>query len=104
MPRRPSTKMLGHGARSSEQLPLPAQPSPAPPTKPKASIVRAPEAAAKVAIARRTKPSSVPGYVKIMLTLDIPRELAERLSTRAIREGKNLEAVVIEILDAHPRH
>ena len=29
-----------------------------------------------------------------------PRALAERLSARAIREGKNLEAVVIEVLDA----
>ena len=30
--------------------------------------------------------------------LDIRRELAERLSARAIREGKNLEAVMIEVL------
>jgi hypothetical protein len=36
--------------------------------------------------------------VKLAFTLDMPRELAERLSARAIREGKNLEAVVIETL------
>jgi len=36
--------------------------------------------------------------VKLSFTLDIPRELAERLSARAIREGKNLDAVVIAIL------
>jgi hypothetical protein len=39
------------------------------------------------------------GHVKLTFTLDLPRELAERLSARAVREGKNLEAVVIEILD-----
>ena len=98
MPRRPSAKMLGHAARSSEQLPLPAQPSPAKPTKLKASVVRTPEEAAKNYITRRTKPSVVPGHVKLALTLDIPRELAERLSLRAIRESRNLEAVVIEAL------
>jgi hypothetical protein len=36
--------------------------------------------------------------VKLTFTLDIPRELAERLSARAIREGRNLEAVVIDLL------
>jgi hypothetical protein len=30
--------------------------------------------------------------------LDIPREVAERLSTKAIRQGKNLEAVVVDLL------
>jgi len=49
-------------------------------------------------IARRTKPSVVPSRVKLTFTLDLPRELAELLSARAIREGKNLEAVVIEAL------
>jgi hypothetical protein len=32
--------------------------------------------------------------------LDLPRALAERLSARAIREGKNLEALVLEALKA----
>jgi hypothetical protein len=36
---------------------------------------------------------------KLTFTLDLPRELAERLSARAIREGKNLDAVVIETLE-----
>jgi len=90
--------MLGQGARSSDLLPLPAQPSPARPTKPKPSVVRTPEAAAKLAIARRAKPSPVPGHVKLTLTLEMERGLAERLSARSIREGKNLEAVVIEAL------
>jgi hypothetical protein len=78
-----------------EQLPLPA-----PPAAPKARrrIAPAPEQAAKAYIARRAKPSVVPGHVKLTFTLDISRELAERLSARAIREGRNLEAVLIEML------
>jgi hypothetical protein len=45
------------------------------------------------------KPSVVPGHVKLTFTLDIPRELAERLSAHPIREGVNLEAVVIKLLE-----
>jgi hypothetical protein len=37
----------------------------------------APEQAAKAYIARRAKPSVVPGRVKLTFTLDVPRELAE---------------------------
>jgi len=58
----------------------------------------APEQAARVYIARRAKPSVVPGHVKLTFTLDMPRELAERLSARAIREGVNLEAAIVETL------
>ncbi|HXJ79298.1 MAG TPA: hypothetical protein VMS64_11515 [Candidatus Methylomirabilis sp.] len=36
--------------------------------------------------------------MKITLTLEIERAVAERLSARSIREGENLEAVVIEAL------
>ncbi len=59
-----------------------------------------PEEAAQVAVACRTRPSAVPGNVKLTLTLDVPRALAERLSARAIREQKNLEGIVVEILGA----
>jgi hypothetical protein len=55
-----------------------------------------PEQAAKAYIARRAKPSVLPGHVKLAFTLEMPRELAERLSARAIRDGVNLEAVVVE--------
>ena len=75
-----------------EQLILPTPP------KPKARPRQTPEQIAKGSIARRAKPSVVPGDVKLVVTLDIPRELAERLSARAIREGVNLEAVVVEML------
>jgi len=37
--------------------------------------------------------------VKLVITLDIPLELSERLSARAIREGANLDAVVVEMLE-----
>ena len=79
-----------------EQLPLPT------PTAPKSRqrIKRAPEQAARVYIARRAKPSVVPGHVKLTMTLDMRRELAERRSARAIRGDVNLEAVVIELLGA----
>jgi hypothetical protein len=59
-----------------------------------------PELAAKAAIARRAKASALPEHVKLVLTLDLRRALAERLSAKAIREGKNLDGVVIEILEA----
>jgi len=57
-----------------------------------------PEQAAKVAIARRAKPSAVPDHVKLVLTLELRRALAEQLSAKAIREGKDLEAIVLEFL------
>src|SRR5262245_41414873 len=59
-----------------------------------------PEVAAKIAIQRRAKPSPVPGRAKLMLVLELRRALAEKLSARGIREGKNLEAVIIELLEA----
>lgn len=81
-----------------EQLRL-ALPAPAPPeAKPKTASTRSAEEAATIAVARRTKPSVTPGHVKLTLTLDMPRALVERVSARAIREGKNLEAVIMEIL------
>ena len=45
---------------------------------------------------------SAPDKVKLTLTVFLNREDAERLTTRAIREGKNLEAMVAEILEAVP--
>jgi len=41
------------------------------------------ETAARIAIARRAKPSGIPGYVRLLLTLELRRELAEKLSLRA---------------------
>jgi hypothetical protein len=58
---------------------------------------------AKVAVARRTKPSARPGYVRLALTLEVPRELTERLTARALREERNLEAVVVSLLERGSR-
>jgi hypothetical protein len=48
---------------------------------------------------RRAKRYALRDRVKLVLTLDLRRILAERLSAKAIREAKNLDAVVIEILE-----
>jgi hypothetical protein len=58
-----------------------------------------PEEAAKRAIAHRGKPGAPPGHVRLVLTLDLRRALAEHLSATAIRSGMNLEAVVIDMLE-----
>ena len=42
----------------------------------------------------------VRAHVKLTFTLAMLRKLPERLSARAIRESVNLEAVVIQLLDA----
>jgi hypothetical protein len=41
--------------------------------------------------------------VRLVITLALPRERAERLTARALREGKNLGALVAEILEAEDR-
>src|SRR5215831_17379574 len=92
--RRPTAKAPGR----TEQLVLPI-PAPPPKETPKrGGRPRAPEAAAKDYIRRRAKPSVVPGHVKLVFTLDMSRDLAERLSSQAIREGINMEAVILDIL------
>jgi len=70
---------------------------------PKARGVVDPEQTAKVAIARRAKPGAPPGYVRTFLSLELRQALAEQLSARAIREGQNLEGVVIDLLEAGSR-
>src|SRR5262245_39821138 len=68
-------------------------------TKRPPSGVLPPEAAARLAIARRAKPSAVPDHVRLVLTLELRRELAEKLSERAIRQERNIEAVIIALLE-----
>ena len=62
--------------------------------------VLAPEIAARVAVSRRAKPSPIPGYVRLLLTLELRRELAERLSLKAIKSERNIEAIVIALIKA----
>jgi hypothetical protein len=94
MKRRRSSQASREERAGPEQLPLD--------TSPKIRAGVSPEEAAKVAIARRTRPSVVPDHVRLTLTLDLRRALAERLSARAIRTGANLEAIVIELLESGP--
>ncbi len=68
--------------------------------KKRLSGVLEPAAAARLAIARRAKPSSIPDHVRLVLTLELRRELAEKLSERAIREERNIEAIVIALIEA----
>jgi len=50
-----------------------------------------PEEAAKVAIARRAKPGAPPDHVRLVLTLELRRALAEHLSVEAIRSDDHDE-------------
>jgi len=60
--------------------------------------VPTPEEVAKGAIAKRGKPSAVPGNVMLTMTFDLKRSLAERLSAHAIREGVSMEAVILDLV------
>jgi predicted HicB family RNase H-like nuclease len=56
---------------------------------------------ARKAVERR--PTTPSGRVSYKFTVALPRDLAERLTARAIREGKSLEGLVAEILEAEAR-
>jgi hypothetical protein len=70
------------------------------PTKPKRTPADV-DKAARLAIARRGQPAGGGDKVRLTLTILLARRKAERLSARAIREEKNLEAAA-EILEAAP--
>jgi hypothetical protein len=57
-----------------------------------------PEQIAKKVTDKRPSPPGQPEKAELTLRLVLPRAVLERLSARAIREGRNLEAVVAEIL------
>ncbi len=59
-----------------------------------------PEEAARAALAHEALPAPSGDKVKLTLRVSLSREQAERLTARAIREGKNLVALVAEILEA----
>ncbi len=59
-----------------------------------------PEQAARAAVAHEKAATPSGEKVKLTLTVFLRRRQAEKLTARAIREGKNLDAVVIEILEA----
>src|SRR5262245_478321 len=82
-------------ARSSDQpeLLLKAVPKGRP-------AVLAPEIAARIAVSRRAKPSPVPDHVRLVLTLEVPRDLAEKLSLKAIKSERNIQAMIIGLIEA----
>ena len=80
------------------ELELTRPPAPTKRTRTTAEI----EKAARLAIARRAQPAGSSDKVRLVLTIFLSRKKAERLSARAIREEKNFEATVAEILEAAP--
>ena len=74
-------------------LPLPISPK-------RRARVMAPEEAAKRAIARRAKPSPVPYCLRLVLNLELRQELAGKLSLRVIKSERNIEAIVIGLIEA----
>ena len=72
---RPMSRRRPNVARTLDQPELPL----AAPKRRRAASVE-PEEAAKVAIARRAKPGAPPGYVRLVLSLELRRALAEQLS------------------------
>ncbi len=59
-----------------------------------------PEQAAQAAMALEKVATPSGDKVKLTLTVYLRRRQAEKLTARAIREGKNLEALVAELLEA----
>jgi len=93
---------LGHATSSpspvtppdERQAALPLAKAPARPA------ARTPEEVAKAVTDKRPSPVGQPTKVEISLRLVLPRPVLERLAAQAIREGRNVEAVVAEILAA----
>ena len=70
-------------------LPLPAARRKAP----------TPEQLAKTVTDKRPSPAGLPDKAEITLRLSLPRAVLERLTARALREGRKLEALIQEILE-----
>ena len=58
-----------------------------------------PEQVAKAVTDKRPSPPGQPTKVEISLRLVLSRPVLERLSARAIREGRNVEGLIQEILE-----
>ena len=74
------------------------------PCPPRAGAAPTPEQTAKIVTDKRKSPPGQPDKAEITLRLVLPRAVLERLSARAIREGRNVEAVVAEILGGEVAH
>jgi hypothetical protein len=89
--------MAGRGVRLSPT----SQSNKAPARDAKASLTRL-RCWPRRAVSR--KPTTPSGHrIKVVLTLFLPHDVAEYLAARAIREGKNVAALVAEILGKESR-
>ncbi len=80
--------------------PAPSERPTAPSARKASGAAGEPEEAARAAIAHEPRATPSGDKVKLTLTVSLSREQAERLTARAIRKDKNLEALVAEILEA----
>ena len=55
-----------------------------------------PEQTAKIVVAKLKSPVGLPDKAEISLRLSLPRAVLERLTARAMREGRKLEALIQE--------
>jgi hypothetical protein len=69
---------------------------------PPKKIPPTPEQLAKAAVAKRPKVLGRPDRVEVVLRFTLPRDVMERLTARAIREGRSIESVVAELLEHEP--
>jgi hypothetical protein len=95
-------KRMGLPPRHEYNRPMPKAsifpPEPEPRKGPK-KIPPTPEQIAKVVTDKRPSPVGQPTKAEITLRLVLPRAALERLSARALREGRKLEALIQEILE-----
>jgi hypothetical protein len=73
------------------------KPDPAPRIPPK-KIAPTPKQIAKAAVAKRPKVIGT-DRVEVAIRFTLPRRVMERLTARAIREGRSVESVVAEVLE-----
>jgi hypothetical protein len=66
-----------------------------------ASRRETPEQLAKRVVAKRPSPPGIPGRAELTLKLTLPRPVLEQLTVQAVHEGRRLEALVEEILEAN---
>ena len=76
------------------------KPSAIPPDRsPPKKIPPTPEQLAKAAVAKRPAVMGRPDRVEVALRFTLSRAAMERLTTRAIREGRSLESLIAELLE-----
>ena len=76
------------------------RPSDVPPDRiPPKKIPPTPEQIARAAVAKRPAVLGRPDRVEVTLRFTLSRAAMERLTARAIREGRSVEAVIADLLE-----